>query len=184
MKIIIGLGNPGEKYLKTRHNLGFVVVDRFAQQLEIECNQKKFKSLFCKMLVEREEVILLKPQTFMNLSGVAVKEAVDMYKCALEDIIVICDDLDLSLGTIRIRRNGGCGGHRGLESIASCLGSTGFSRLRVGIGRPAIGDTSDYVLSVFSKEDEGVIMEASEKARQVLETWISEGIEVCMNRFN
>lgn len=184
MKIIIGLGNPGEKYCKTRHNLGFRVVDRFAQQLEIECNQKKCKSLFCKTLVEHEEVILLKPQTFMNLSGVAVKEAVDMYKCALQNVIVICDDLDLSLGKIRIRHNGGCGGHRGLESIASCLGSTGFSRLRVGIGRPTIGDTSDYVLSAFSKEDEGVIMDASEKACQVLKTWISEGIDVCMNRFN
>ncbi len=184
MKIIVGLGNPGEKYLKTRHNLGFVVIDRVAQQLEIECNQKKFKSLFCKTLIKDEEIILLKPQTFMNLSGFAVKEAMDMYKCDLQNLIVICDDLDLPLGKIRIRSNSGCGGHRGLESIASCLASANFSRLRIGIGRPPIGEPTDYVLSVFSKEEEGVITEVSERACQVLKVWISEGIEACMNTFN
>ncbi|MDO8142661.1 MAG: aminoacyl-tRNA hydrolase, partial [Candidatus Brocadiales bacterium] len=107
MKIIVGLGNPGEKYLKTRHNLGFMVIDRLAQQLEMEYTQKKFQSLFCKKSVEQEEIVLLKPQTFMNLSGIAVKEAVDMYKCSLQDLVVICDDLDIPSGKIRIRRSGG-----------------------------------------------------------------------------
>ena len=186
MKIIVGLGNPGEKYLKTRHNLGFMVIDRLAQQLEMECSQKKYQSLFCKksVNVDREEIVLLKPQTFMNLSGIAVKEVMDMYKCALQDLMVICDDLDIPLGKIRIRRNGGCGGHRGLESIADRLGSTVFSRLRIGIGRPAFGDTSDYVLSAFSKEEEPVTMEAIEEACQALKTWMFEGVEVCMNKFN
>ena len=184
MKIIVGLGNPGEKYLKTRHNLGFMVIDRFAQQLGMECNQKKFHALFGKKKIEEEEIILLKPQTFMNLSGVAVKEAMDMYKCALQNLMVICDDLDLPLGKIRARRNGGCGGHRGLESIAASLGFKSFSRLRIGIGRPAERDPRDYVLSVFSKEEEPVVMEMIEEASQALQTWIVEGIEACMNKFN
>ena len=184
MKIIVGLGNPGEKYLKTRHNFGFMVIDRLAQQFEMECNQKKFQSFFCKKTVEQEEIILLKPQTFMNLSGVAVKETIDMYKCALQNLMVVCDDLDLPLGKIRIRRNGGCGGHRGLESIAASLGSTGFARLRVGVGRPTVGDPSDYVLSAFSREEEAVAVETIEKACQALKAWIFDGIEACMNRFN
>jgi PTH1 family peptidyl-tRNA hydrolase len=184
MKIIVGLGNPGEKYVKTRHNFGFMVIDRLAQQLEMGCNQKKFRSFFCKKTVEQEEIILLKPQTFMNMSGVAVREAVDMYKCALHDLMVVCDDLDLPLGKIRIRRTGGCGGHRGLESIAASLGSTSFSRLRVGIGRPAVGDTRDYVLSVFSKEEEAIVAEITEKACQALKVWVFEGIDACMNKFN
>lgn len=184
MKIIVGLGNPGEKYLKTRHNFGFMIIDRLAQQLEMVCNQKKFQSFFCKKTVEQEEIILLKPQTFMNLSGVAVREAVDMYKCALQNLMVVCDDLDLPLGKIRIRRNGGCGGHRGLESIAAGLGSTGFSRLKVGIGRPTVGDPGSYVLSMFSREEEAVAAETIEKACLALRTWIFEGIEACMNKFN
>ncbi|HHT9136847.1 MAG TPA: aminoacyl-tRNA hydrolase [Candidatus Wunengus sp. YC60] len=184
MKIIVGLGNPGEKYLKTRHNLGFMVIDRLAQQLEMECSRKKFQSLFCKKSVEQEKIVLLKPQTFMNLSGIAVKEAVDMYKCSLQDLVVICDDLDMPPGKIRIRRSGGCGGHRGLESIADRLGSTDFSRLRVGIGRPANGDPSDYVLSAFSKEEELLKEEAIEDACQALKTWMFEGVEACMNKFN
>lgn len=184
MKIIVGLGNPGKRYFKTRHNLGFMVIDQLVLQLGMGCGQKKFQSLFYKKTVEQEEIILLKPQTFMNLSGNAVREVVNMYKGTLQDIMVVCDDLDLLLGKIRIRRNGGCGGHRGLESIAACLGSKDFSRLRVGIGRPIVGDSSDYVLSMFSQEEEVVIVETLEKACQALKIWISEGIEVCMNTFN
>jgi len=184
MKIIVGLGNPGEKYLKTRHNLGFIVIDRLAQQLKMECIQKKFQSLFCKKSVDREEVVLLKPQTFMNLSGGAVKEVIDMYKCPLHDLMVICDDLDIPVGKIRIRRSGGCGGHRGLESISDRLGSKNFSRLKIGIGRPTDGDSSDYVLSAFSKEEYLVTTEAIEEACEALKTWMFEGIEVCMNKFN
>lgn len=184
MKIIVGLGNPGVKYLKTRHNLGFMVADRFAQKFDMDCSQRKFQSLFGKGVLDGEGVIILKPQTFMNLSGLAVKEVVEMYKCALQDIVVVCDDLDLSLGKLRIRRSGGCGGHRGLESIGKCLGSTEFPRLRIGIGRPMVGDSSDYVLSVFSQEEEVVTREVVEKACCALNVWTREGIEACMNKFN
>lgn len=184
MKIIVGLGNPGEKYLKTRHNCGFMVIDRFAQQIETGCVQKKFQSFFCKKTVDGEEVLLLKPQTFMNLSGGAVKEAADMYKCALGNLMVVCDDLDLPLGKIRLRSNGGCGGHRGMESIAACLGSTGFARLRIGIGRPATGDPGMYVLSPFSREEEVIAKEGIEKACQALKVWIFQGLEACMNAYN
>lgn len=184
MKIIVGMGNPGEKYLNTRHNFGFMVIDRLAQQLGMECSKNKFQSFFCKKTMEQEEIILLKPQTFMNLSRIAVREAVDMYKCALQNLMIVCDDLDLPVGKIRIRRSGGCGGHRGLESIAACLGSTAFSRLRGGIGRPAIGGPRDHVLSAFSKEEDVLVLEAIEKACQALKAWIFEGIEACMNKFN
>lgn len=184
MRIIVGLGNPGEKYSRTRHNFGFMVIDRFAQQIGSECNQKKFQSLFCKVTKGQEEIILLKPQTFMNLSGIAVKEVVDMYQCQLQNLMVIYDDLDLPLGKIRIKREGGYGGHRGIESLGTYLGSADFSRLRVGIGRPAAGNPRDYVLSAFSKEEEPIVTKVIEKASQALTTWISEGIEVCMNKFN
>ena len=184
MKIIVGLGNPGERYVKTRHNFGFMVIDRFAWHLEIECRQKKFQSFFCKKAIDAEEIILLKPQTFMNMSGGAVKEALAFYKCALHNLMVVCDDLDLPLGKIRVKRNGGSGGHRGLESIAFSLGDSGFSRLRIGIGRPPAGDSSNYVLSPFSGEEESAVHEATEKGCSVLKSWIFEGIETCMNKFN
>ncbi len=184
MKILVGLGNPGEKYLKTRHNFGFMVIDRLAWHLETECSQKKFQSFFGKKTVEAEEVVLIKPQTFMNVSGVAVKEAVAFYKCALQELMIVCDDLDLPLGKIRLRRNGGCGGHRGLESIANSLGTTEFPRLKIGIGRPLTREASNYVLSPFSGDEESEAQESVEKACQVLKTWIFEGIEACMNKFN
>ncbi|MCF6150093.1 MAG: aminoacyl-tRNA hydrolase [Candidatus Kuenenia sp.] len=184
MKIIVGLGNPGTKYLRTRHNLGFMVIDKFSRQLEMECIQNKFQSLFCKKKVGEEEIILLKPQTFMNLSGIAVKEAVNMYKCQIQDTIIVCDDLDLPLGKLRIRRTGGCGGHRGLESVAASLGTTDFPRLRIGIGRPKFKDTSGFVLSVFSAEEDVVIAESLEEACRALKTWVSDGIEGCMNKYN
>ncbi|KAB2834668.1 MAG: aminoacyl-tRNA hydrolase [Candidatus Brocadia sp.] len=184
MKILVGLGNPGEKYLKTRHNFGFMVIDRLAWHLETECSQKKFQSFFGKKTVEAEEVVLIKPQTFMNMSGVAVKEAVAFYKCALQELMIVCDDLDLPLGKIRLRRNGGCGGHRGLESIANSLGTSEFPRLKIGIGRPLTREASNYVLSPFSGDEESEAQESVEKACQVLKTWIFEGIEACMNKFN
>jgi PTH1 family peptidyl-tRNA hydrolase len=184
MKIIVGLGNPGAKYGKTRHNVGFMVIDRFARKYDMVCSQKRFQALFCKGCIGKEETILLKPLTYMNLSGAAVKEAAGMYKCELNDILVVCDDLDLPLGKIRIRRNGGCGGHRGLESVKEHLGSSGFSRLRIGIGRPVFGDPADYVLSEFSKEEEVVIMDALEGVCDALSTWVLDGMEACMNKFN
>ncbi len=184
MKIIVGLGNPGEKYVKTRHNVGFMVIDRLSQLFEMGLAQKKFQSLFYKKSVAQEDIVLLKPQTFINLSGHAVKEAADMYKVSLQDIMVICDDLDLPLGKLRVRRSGGSGGHRGIESLIASLGSRDFSRLRVGIGRPAVGGAADYVLSRFSKEEYPLIEETLDKSCQALKTWISDGVEVCMNAFN
>ncbi|MDR4506814.1 MAG: aminoacyl-tRNA hydrolase [Candidatus Brocadiaceae bacterium] len=184
MKIIVGLGNPGKKYLQTRHNVGFMMIDSISQQFEMECNQRKFQSLFCKKTIEQEEIILLKPQTFMNLSGMAVREVVHMYQCPLQDLMVVCDDVDLPLGKLRIRCRGGCGGHRGLEDIAAKLGSGEFARLRIGVGRPREGVLREYVLSGFSKGEEVVVLEALERACLALRTWAFEGIETCMNNFN
>ena len=180
MKIIVGLGNPGEKYFKTRHNVGFMVIDHFSHNLK--WGQLRKISFTLQKSVAQEELVLIKPQTFMNLSGSAVKEVVDMYK--VQDIMVVCDDLDLPLGKLRVRRSGGSGGHRGIESIIACLGSGDFSRLRVGIGRPVAGDASDYVLSRFSGEEYPVVNETLDKACLALKVWISDGVEVCMNTFN
>ncbi|OHB71670.1 MAG: aminoacyl-tRNA hydrolase [Planctomycetes bacterium RBG_16_41_13] len=184
MKMIVGLGNPGEKYLRTRHNLGFMVIDEFSQKLGMGGFQHKFQSLFCKKEVEHEEIILLKPQTFMNLSGIAVQEVANMYKCQTRDIMVICDDLDLPFGKLRIRRAGGCGGHRGLESVAASLGTADFPRLRIGIGRPKFNDTSRFVLSMFSSEEDVEIAKSLEEACKALKTWVYNGIESCMNEYN
>ena len=184
MKILVGLGNPGQKYSNTRHNVGFMVIDRLARQLGMECTQRKFQALFCKKTVKEEELVLLKPQTFMNLSGIAVKEVVDMYKCLPQDVMAVCDDLDLPPGKLRVRRSGGSGGHRGLESIAAKLGTRNFSRLKIGIGRPAVGDPGDYVLSAFLQQEESAISEAIENACLALQTWLFDGIDVCMNTFN
>lgn len=184
MKMIVGLGNPGEKYLRTRHNLGFMVIDEFSQQLGMGGFQHKFQSLFCKKEVEHEEIILLKPQTFMNLSGIAVQEVANMYKCQPRDVMVVCDDLDLPLGKLRIRRSGGCGGHRGLESVASSLGTADFPRLRIGIGRPKFNDTSRFVLSMFSAEEDVEIAKSLQEACKALKTWVYKGIESCMNENN
>ncbi|MGQ3684909.1 MAG: aminoacyl-tRNA hydrolase [Candidatus Loosdrechtia sp.] len=185
MKIIVGLGNPGEKYLKTRHNVGFMVIDQFALQLGIDCNIMKFQSFIGKGTADNEGILLVKPQTYMNKSGIAVREVVNMYTSSLQDILVVCDDLDLPFGKIRVRRSGGSGGHRGLESIAASLGSKNFPRLRVGIGKSLVaGDTANYVLSLFSREEEAILIKAVGRACQAVKTWIAEGINVCMNTFN
>jgi len=184
MKIIAGLGNPGKKYLRTRHNLGFIVIDHFVKQYNTECTQKKFRSLFCKMTIGSEDVVLLKPQTFMNLSGIAVKEALNMYKCAPSDVMIVCDDLDLPFSKIRIRRTGGCGGHRGLESVTAYLGNNNFARLRMGIGKDKGENASNFVLSTFSEEEETKIPGFLDVACIALKTWITEGAEVCMNKYN
>lgn len=193
--LIIGLGNPGKRYEDTRHNIGFMAVDYLSGANSIKCSNLDFNSRWGRGIICEREVILAKPQTFMNLSGKAVKALSGFFHKESEDIVVIYDDIDLDLGTIRIRAKGSSGGHRGMESIIEQLGTKNFPRIRLGIGRPrderqeARGkrsevDVAEYVLSPFSKEEKATLKQALEMIKDAVDIIVKDGIEKAMNRFN
>lgn len=155
MKLIIGLGNPGREYEKTRHNIGFMFLEHYISKKNMNTYnwQKKFNSLYLQSEINGEKVIFLKPQTYMNLSGEAVRNFVNFFKININDILVISDDLDLLVGNFKLKLNGSSGGHNGLKNIAECLGTTEYKRLKVGIAKDKNIDIKDYVLGKFSKED-------------------------------
>ncbi|MEW6358888.1 MAG: aminoacyl-tRNA hydrolase [Planctomycetota bacterium] len=184
MKIIAGLGNPGREYENTRHNIGFRVVDELSRRYDLPCDQKKFKSLFGSGRIGGEKIVLLKPQTYMNLSGEAVRAAMGFFEIPLEGLLVVCDDFHLPLGGLRARRGGSSGGQKGILSIIEMLGTDQFPRLRVGIGDHIHGDPKDFVLSPFKKDERDAVQEAVLRAADAVETWVRRGIEVCMNEFN
>lgn len=183
MKIIIGLGNPGPEYEKTRHNVGFRVADAFADLYSIRILAKRCKALLGEGEVEGREVVVAKPETFMNNSGRAAAALMEKYGAGLEDIFVVCDDFHLELGQLRVRRTGSSGGQKGLQSVIDTLGSQDFARLRIGIG-DARRDPVDFVLSRFSKAEELVIGVAVHQAARACAVWVREGIEACGNKFN
>ena len=185
MKVIVGLGNPGMKYAGTRHNIGFDTVTALADKYNIKINNKKFNGLIGDGLIEGEKVLLVQPQTYMNLSGECVGQIADFFKIEPENLIVICDDINLDTGRLRIRAKGSAGGHNGLKNIIAHLGTEAFPRIRVGVGEKTEGwDLADYVLARFSKDDEPVMREAIKNAVGAVETWISDDIGTAMNRFN
>jgi PTH1 family peptidyl-tRNA hydrolase len=183
-KLIIGLGNPGRKHAGNRHNVGFQCLDQLAETWSLSFSRRKHKALLTQGEMAGLKVVLAKPQTFMNLSGDAVERMARFYQVPPENILVIYDDLDLPLGRIRLRPEGGSGGHKGMKSIIEHLGTNGFPRLRVGIGRPTHGDPMDYVLSDFTL-DERIAMDAAyERAISAVELWLTEGIVAAMNTYN
>ena len=185
MKAIIGLGNPGMKYAGTRHNIGFDAVTAIADKYNLSINNKKFKGVYADGHIAGEKVLLVQPQTFMNLSGECVREVADFYKLNPDEIIIICDDINLDVGRLRIRKKGSAGGHNGLKNIIAHLGTEEFPRIRVGVGEKIEGwDLADYVLARFDKDSEPVIREALANVVGAVETWISEGIDAAMNRYN
>ena len=186
MYIIAGLGNPGGKYEKTKHNMGFQVIDLLADKYHIEMNQKKHKAICGTGIIEGVKVLLLKPQTFMNLSGESIREAVDFYKIDPEtELIVIYDDISLAPGHLRIRKKGSAGGHNGIKNIIQHLGTQVFPRIRVGVGeKPEGWDLADYVLSGFSKEDEAPVRDARGRAVEAVAVMLTDGPEKAMNEFN
>ena len=186
MYIIAGLGNPGSKYEKTRHNMGFRVIDLLTEKYHIDMNMKKHKAVCGPGVIEGRKVMLLKPQTFMNLSGESIREAVDFYKIDPEtELIVIYDDISLAPGNLRIRKKGSAGGHNGMKNIILHLGTQVFSRIRVGVGeKPAGWDLADYVLGGFSKEDEALVKEACEHAAEAAAEILTDGPDKAMNDFN
>ena len=185
MYIVAGLGNPTKEYEKTRHNVGFEVIDVLADRLGIMVEEKKFRGYYGRGRIGGERVILLKPQTFMNLSGESVRAAADFYKVDREHIIIVYDDISLDVGQLRIRTKGSAGGHNGIKNIIEHLGTQEFPRIKVGVGdKPKKMDLADYVLSRFSKEDRTVMEGAFAEAAQAVEMMISQGADKAMNRFN
>ena len=185
MKIVVGLGNPGIRYDGTRHNIGFLVIDSLAQRLNIALDRHQCDALTGLAKQNDEPLLLAKPQTFMNHSGAAVAGLLQQYGVVPNDLVVIYDDLDLPLGRIRVRPNGSAGGHRGVSSIIEHLASTGFCRLRIGIGRPPVGVTViDHVLAPFAETEAGEVSKVVERAREALECLIHQGVEAAMGVYN
>lgn len=184
MRLIVGLGNPGAEYARTRHNIGFAVAEALAERWGARWRDRgtKFQAWTAEARVRDEPVVLARPQTYMNRSGQAVQGLVAYYGIDPEGLLVVVDDLDLPLGRLRLRRAGGSGGHRGLEDVIRCLGTSEFARLRCGIGRR--GEAVAHVLSAFSPEEEPVRDEMIARAVSAVETWLAEGIDAAMNRFN
>ena len=183
VKIVVGLGNPGREYAATRHNLGFMVVDGLARRLAPSERRNRFHSDLIEVFDAGEKVVLLKPRTYMNLSGAAVREAVNWYKAPLDDLLVVVDDIDLPFGSIRLRAKGGSGGHNGLKSIISELSSDAFSRMRIGIGRGP-GHATRQVLSRFTSDEERVLPAVLQAAADCVVEWERNGIINAMNRCN
>ncbi|MDR1773253.1 MAG: aminoacyl-tRNA hydrolase [Clostridioides sp.] len=185
MYVVVGLGNPGKQYENTRHNIGYCVIDKIAQKYNVSVNKIKHKALTAEIRMGSEKVILVKPITYMNLSGESVIDIYNFYKVDLENIIVVYDDIDLDIGSLRIRKKGSAGSHNGMKSIVQCLGSKDFPRIRVGISKPDPRmNLADFVLSRFSKEDQKNIDESIEKASQAVEVIIEENIDLAMNNYN
>ena len=189
MKLIIGLGNPGNEYKWTRHNVGFEAIDKLAYDFNINVNKNKFKAIYGEGIIHGEKVLLIKPLTYMNLSGECVRDFLNFYKdIELSDILVICDDINLPLGSIRIRKKGSDGGQNGLKNIIYQLGSDSFPRLRIGIGQKQPHFTlANFVLSKFNKDEEEYIVKGITNATDAIEIFIKDkenGLSNAMNLFN
>ena len=183
MFLIVGLGNPGSQYEDTRHNIGFKVVDNIAKEYNIEINRQKFKGMCGEGFINGEKVILLKPTTYMNLSGESIREVVDFYKLSNEDILVIYDDISLDVGRLRIREKGSAGGHNGIKSIIAHLGTDIFPRIKVGVGQPNV-DLVNYVLGKFTKEEMEVLSESVDASTKASKEIITSDVKTAMNIYN
>lgn len=185
VKLVVGLGNPGEKYAGTRHNIGFDCIDYCAKEMYLELNEAKFKGVFGKGMVSGEKVILLKPLTFMNLSGESVRPLMDYYDIKIEDLVVIYDDMDLPTGKIRLRQKGSAGGHNGIKSLIAHLGTQEFNRIRVGVDRPQNGESViNHVLGTYRPDERDAVSESILKTSKAVEAWMSKPFLQVMNQFN
>ena len=185
MHIIVGLGNPTDKYQATRHNIGWDAITRLSDDYRIPLDFRKHKAICGKGYIEGEKVILAQPLTYMNLSGESVRELVDYYKVSPEEVVIIYDDISLAVGQLRIRKKGSAGGHNGIKSIISHLGTDEFPRIKIGVGdKPKDWDLADYVLSRFSKEEEPVIRDALEDTSDAIRKMVTGDIDTAMNLYN
>lgn len=185
MYLIVGLGNPEKEYGNTRHNMGFDTINEIAKNNNIDINKNKFKGLYETLNLQNQKVILLKPQTYMNLSGESVREIVDFYNIEPQNIIVIYDDIDIEKGHVKIRKKGGAGSHNGMKSVVQELGTTDFARIRVGIGQPEFkSDMINYVIGKVPKEEQEILHQGVKKAAEAVEEILKNGIDIAMNKFN
>lgn len=185
MKLVVGLGNPGRQYAETRHNVGFKVIEKLARRWATGTRRERFGGEVVEAEYGSHRLLLLEPLTYMNRSGESVQQARDFYKLEQADLLVICDDFSLPLGTLRVRTKGSSGGQKGLEDIIRRLGNDGFPRLRIGIGAPPPQwDAADFVLSKFSKEEQSTIDQALDRAAEAVSVWLTAGIQTCMNQYN
>jgi PTH1 family peptidyl-tRNA hydrolase len=184
MKVVVGLGNPGSRYAGTRHNVGFGVIDLLAKSPGAGRFAGRFEAEVAEWVEAGEKVLLVKPQTYMNLSGRSLRQALDFYQIPAEDLLVVCDDINLPLAKLRVRARGTHGGHNGLRDIQNHLGTTEYARLRIGVGPPEGRDAVDHVLDRFSPAEKPLIEDALLKAAQAVVVWLHRGVEACMNEFN
>jgi PTH1 family peptidyl-tRNA hydrolase len=185
MILVVGLGNPGKAYSRSKHNLGFMVVDEVATRIGATLDKKGFAALYGEAVQEQKKLLLLKPQTYMNRSGQSVSQAAEFFKVTAQDIIVVYDEMDLQLGSLRIKLGGGSAGHKGIESIINHLGDDNFVRVRVGIGKPVQKlDAVSHVLSSFKKGEKNIINEMINRAADATLEIIANGVESAMNKFN
>lgn len=185
MKLVVGLGNPGRKYEETRHNVGYVVLGQLARKYATSGVKNRFQGEAAEANLDGQKALLLTPTTYMNLSGASVVAARDFYKIENEDILVVCDDMNLPLAKLRVRSGGSSGGQKGLEDIIRRLGTDQFPRLRIGIGAPPEGwEGAGYVLGKFTREELPAMEQVVARAVEAIAVWAREGVEACMNRFN
>ena len=185
MYLIVGLGNPEEDYSKTRHNMGFNVINKIAEEFKIEINKKKFDGLVGEGIINAQKIILLKPQTYMNLSGKSIIQAVNYYKIPIDNICVIYDDIDTDMGKIRIRKKGSAGSHNGMKSVVQELQTEDFARIRIGIGKPKYkGDMINYVLGAIPEEEVEILDEETTNAKEAVIEILKNGLDSAMNKFN
>lgn len=182
--LIAGLGNPGSTYRRTRHNAGFMVLDRLAERFSIPFDRSKFNAVFGRGSINGVEVVLAKPQAFMNRSGLPIRNLANFFKILCKDIVVVHDDIDLTFGRIKIKMKGGHGGHKGIISLIDAFGSGEFARIRVGVGRSAARSVTDHVLGRFNSEEEQTLDRLIARAQEAVVSYLVDGITECMNQFN
>ncbi len=184
MKLIVGLGNPGKEYEKTRHNIGFMTIDKYADKLGVSITKEKYNGLYAETIINSEKVILLKPQSYINLSGEVIRRFIDFYKIDIEDILIIHDDLDLEVGTYRVKQHGSSGGHNGLKNIELHLGTQEYKRIKIGISNNKLMDTKDYVLGKISKEEQEKIDEVKNVVMDILDDYFKITFDQLMAKYN
>ena len=184
MRLIVGLGNPGKEYDKTRHNMGFMALDNYINKNNLGVFKEKFNGLYLDAKVGGERVIFLKPLTYMNLSGQAVKKYIDYYKISIDDLLIICDDLDMPIGKLKLKQISSSGGHNGLKDIENHLGSNAYKRLKLGIGKDKNIDTKDYVLGKFSKTDMKVISKELDVVNDIIDDFVKLNFGDLSSKYN
>ena len=184
MKLIVGLGNPGREYENTRHNVGFMVLDNYCSINNISINMNKFNGLYGKGVINGEQVIFLKPQKYMNLSGEVVRDFVNFFKINIDDILIISDDLDLDIGRFKLKSSGSSGGHNGLKNIELHLGTKNYKRFKIGISNNKNYDTKDYVLGKFSNEDKKILDSIIDKSSNILDDYFVDNFDKLMSKYN